>query len=257
MRYFSETYRAIDIMESSLKEKPKDVKLWLSLARYYLKQQPDNADPNKNVENALGVLSRSLEANRDSEELWIEYLKLFANNSTSDELRELSYQAVMYAATYNVWWTCLTLETKYLGKQEICTEMIKFIIESDDIMESKSNYLLEVLLYLCKLLVGRDKRDIALKCFMGALGKEDLSDEVEKISITSLLVYLTAFDLCVMWMCYISLLTFHNIPACLFSEHNSAAGKLVNKKKFVLNWNEKSRTIHDEKIRSLFYCKSL
>ena len=59
-----------------------------------------------NREYALSVLSQGLEENPTSPQLWIEYLKLYALNYDSVELREVCYHAVMYAANYQVKFYC-------------------------------------------------------------------------------------------------------------------------------------------------------
>lgn len=239
-------------MENSLQENPTDIKLWLSLARLYLKDYDEKSSEKSALEKALGVLSKSLEANRDSEELWIEYLGLFSKNSTTEELRELSYQAVMYCATYNVWWTCLNLEKSVLGKQEICTEMIKFIIEIEESKEFKSHSLVETLLYLCKLLEAREHHKLVYHCLLAALGKGKVEDKSKKLTILNLNPHLTKYDLALLWVCFLSVKCFDCLPTELFAPDESGPGRLVNKSKFVLNWSRPNKMTVDE-TRTTFH----
>ena len=233
-------------MENSLQENPSDIKLWLSLSRLHLKNYDEKNTDKTVLENALGVLSKSLEANRDSEELWIEYLILFSKNSTAEELRELSYQAVMYCATYNVWWTCLNLEKSVLGKQEICTEMIKFIIEIEESKEFKSHSLVETLLYLSKLLEAREHHKLVYHCLLAALGNGKVEDKSKKLTILNLTPHLTKYDLALLWVCFLSVKCFDCLPSELFAPDESGPGRLVNKSKFVLNWSRPNRITVDE-----------
>lgn len=243
-------------MESSLQENPADVKLWLTLARYHLKDYTENTSDKSALEKALAVLSKSLELNRDSEELWIEYLSLFAKNSSADELRELSYQAVMYGATYNVWWTCLNLEKSVLGKQEICTEMIKFIIEVEEDKKLKSHKLTETLLYLCKLLEAREHHKLMYHCLLAALGIGKVEDKSKKLMIANLEPHLTKNDLAILWICFLSVKCFHCLPKELFAMDESGPGRLVNKTNFVLDWSRLYKITVDE-ARSTFHGKLL
>ena len=244
-------------METSLEQNPNDVKLWLSLARFHMKnhgkEQEDvnNISGDKPLEKALSVLSKSLEANHDSEDLWIEYLTLFAKNSTAEDLRELSYQAVMYAATYNVWWTCLHLETDVQGKQEICTEMIKFVIDSDEDVDFKSHALLETLFYLCKLLQCRGLTKLAFHCLSAALGKSSVDDTNEKITIGDFRTFLKNKDLALLWVCFLSFKCHNYLPENLHVAGESGPNRLVNKSKFLIDW-KKPLLVTEKEVRTLY-----
>ncbi|XP_057312584.1 zinc finger C3H1 domain-containing protein-like isoform X2 [Hydractinia symbiolongicarpus] len=259
VRYFSSQYDSTKVLKAGLAENPSDVKLWLALANQLLKRtiKTQDQDENENLatgssEEALSVLSQGLEENRDSEDLWIPYLHLFATNSTSSELRELCYQAVMYAATYNVWWTCLNLETTHLGKQEICTEMIKFIVESEEDRNTKSHYLLETVLYAAQLLTCRGKIATAITYLSAALSRDEVVDDAEKLDMRGVRSYLTSLDQSVLWLCFISLQVFHCLPSCLFKAEENAPGRLVCKEKFLLQWDAKPWNLQEAKIRELY-----
>ena len=254
VRYFSESYNNSEVLEEAIIKDPSSVKLWLSLAKLRLRQgKPDDAESKlSNKEHALSVLSHSLEENRDSEELWIEYLNLVAKNTTPDELRELCYQAVMYAGTYNVWWTCLNLECTYLGKQEICTEMINFVLDSNETKETQSHYLLEIVLYVTQLLINRGKIKLAVDYLASALGRTVFDNKVEKLCLEDLSNKLVVDDKALLWMCFISVKVFLELPKVLFMSEQSDSGRLVNKNKFVLDWTYNRLAIDNEEVRSLF-----
>ncbi|XP_065670445.1 zinc finger C3H1 domain-containing protein isoform X3 [Hydra vulgaris] len=254
VRYFSESYNSSEMLETAITKDPGSVKLWLSLAKLRLQQgKPDDIE-NKlsNREHALSVLSNSLEENRDSEELWIEYLNLVAKNTTSEELRELCYQAVMYAGTYNVWWTCLNLECTYLGKQEICTEMITFIYDNNETIENFSHCLLETVLYAAQLLISRNKTKLAVGYLASALGRESFDNSSEKLYLEDITLKLDIEDKALLWICYISVKVFNELPKNLYLSEQSDSGRLVNKNKFVLNWKYKTFAICNEEIRNIF-----
>ena len=52
---------------------------------------------------ALNVLARGLEANQDSSELWLHYLKLYSHRSQDCELVSLARQALLYAPSYDLY----------------------------------------------------------------------------------------------------------------------------------------------------------
>ena len=259
VRYFSESYNSIEVLEQAVKENPTDCKLWLALAHQNLKNDNKNTEGShsviaelSNLENALSVLSRALEENQDNEELWICYLKLFAKNSSVDELRELCYQSVMYAATYDVWWTCLDLEITFVGKQEICTEMIRFVLESDMDCDKRSHCLLEIVLYISQVFCVRERYQLANGYLSTCLGGDKFINEKEKIQIESITESLTVKDKCIMWICLFSLQVFNELPKNLFEYENSGPGRIISKEKFVLDWRNKTKNLNDAQIRSLF-----
>ena len=261
IRYFSKKYNSLELLKERLGENPSDVKLWISLVQQILNSDKSN-DKSRNQcyklssnvgEYALSVLSQGLEENATSEELWIQYLKLFSMNHSIDELRELCYQAVMYAANYNVWWTCLSLETTVVGKQEICAEMIKFIKESNENDTRKSHNLTETILYATQLLSCCGKLDDAKHYLNVALGiKVECNSLNEKFHMTDISKILNRVDKSLLWLCLISVHTFKNLPKCIFCVEESGPGRLVNKENFLLDWQNGSWNSSEEDIRLLF-----
>ena len=55
----------------------------------------ENAEKLSSTQAALSVLSEALEVNKQSDELWVHFLQLFATVAAEEELRDLCYQAVM------------------------------------------------------------------------------------------------------------------------------------------------------------------
>ncbi len=56
------------------------------------------------LDEALNALSRGLEQNRGSSDLWLYYLDLFAQRGERDATREMSEQAVTLAPSDALWW---------------------------------------------------------------------------------------------------------------------------------------------------------
>ena len=50
------------------------------------------------------MLSRGLEQNKSSSDMWLYYLELFSRRCDQESLLELCEQAVTYAPVYQLWW---------------------------------------------------------------------------------------------------------------------------------------------------------
>lgn len=60
--------------------------------------------PSECLDHALNVLSRGLEKNKTSEELWENYLTLFANHPDSKDLDNMCQIALQLTQSYAIWW---------------------------------------------------------------------------------------------------------------------------------------------------------
>ena len=66
-----------------------------------------------NLDHALNVLSRGLEENKESSDLWLYYLELFGRRGEQESLIELCEQAVTYAPSFALWWKVIPLVPNY------------------------------------------------------------------------------------------------------------------------------------------------
>ena len=57
----------------------------------------------QNLDHALNMLSRGLEQNKESSDVWLYYLELFSRRGEQESLIELCDQAVTYAPSYQLW----------------------------------------------------------------------------------------------------------------------------------------------------------
>lgn len=103
IRYFimSETANIQDL-ETSVLDSPDNVDLWIKLACKKL-YEPQGSE-SSNLDNALNVLARGLEENKDSSELWKNYLRLYSRHKESTDLVDLCATALEYTQHYDLWW---------------------------------------------------------------------------------------------------------------------------------------------------------
>ena len=79
---------------------------------YYISNVLCFRSSEQNLDHALNMLSRGLEQNKESSDLWLYYLELFSRRGEQESLIELCEQAVTYAPSYQLWWKVGDLCTK-------------------------------------------------------------------------------------------------------------------------------------------------
>ncbi|XP_058253115.1 zinc finger C3H1 domain-containing protein isoform X1 [Hemibagrus wyckioides] len=242
-RYFDTETDDISNLEYSVLDSPSDRQLWIKLAYRYLNQK-DTSAVTECVDAALNTLSRALEDNREDEELWCHYLTLFSRRGSTDDVREMCDMAVEHAAHYTVWWTYLSIESSFDGKDVVCKRLLQFLMDPADgaVEELSSFHLLEALLYRTQLSV-----------FTGRVhnGQHILQDALMSEGVVS--SRLTLPHRCVAWLCYIHLCEFGTLPAHLFDPANSNPSRIVSLEHFLFPW-KLSEDVHTppERLVTLF-----
>ncbi|XP_070577980.1 zinc finger C3H1 domain-containing protein-like [Ptychodera flava] len=234
-RYFTMDGVVCQDLESAVMEHPTDVQLWLKLAYQQLSRQDSESD---SLDKALNVLSRGLESNGGSPELWQHYLTLFAKRGSADELREMCQEAVHFAPHYDVWSKCLELEKTFSGKDDLCKKILAFLKkrQEENFSNLQSHQLLETLLHRIHLHVQTRRYSIALNVF-----STSLMDKSKPSGDSSCLGHLLApNDRCLAWLSFIYLTQFHTLPPSLYDPMNSNPAKIVSKEPFILPWTEDS-----------------
>ncbi|XP_029453039.1 LOW QUALITY PROTEIN: zinc finger C3H1 domain-containing protein [Rhinatrema bivittatum] len=228
IRYFTNETDDISNLEASVLENPQHVQLWIKLAYKYLNQSEGSSS--ECLDSSLNVLARALEHNRDNPEIWCHYLKLFSKRGTKEEVQEMCETAVEYAPSYQTWWTYLSLENTFDGKDYVCGRMLQFLMEAAD-GGKDSDYisfqLLEVLLFRVQmnLFTGRQQNAIAL-----------LQNALKSTSEKVVAEHLTASDRCLLWLAYVYLIEFNALPVNFYDPANANPARIVSKEPFLIPW---------------------
>ncbi|MEQ2268564.1 hypothetical protein XENORESO_004737 [Xenotaenia resolanae] len=226
-RYFVSETDDISNLEASILESPRDTQLWIKLAFKYLNQSEASAA--ECLEAALNTLSRALESNCDDPEVWSHYLSLFSRRGSQEEVREMCEMAVEHAPNHRVWWNYLTLESSFEGKDYVCDRLLQFLQDeaSTGVTEKLSFQLMEALLYRVQLNLFTGRMESALAILQMAL---------KSVQDHSLAEFLTANDRALLWLSYIHLTEFDELPSSLYDPTESGPGRLVCTKSFQLPW---------------------
>uniref|UniRef100_A0A8C2JR20 Zinc finger C3H1-type containing n=1 Tax=Cyprinus carpio TaxID=7962 RepID=A0A8C2JR20_CYPCA len=243
-RYFDSETDDISNLETSVLESPHDVQLWIKLAFKYLNQRDTSVA--ECLDAALNTLSRALEDNREDAEVWCHYLTLFSRRGSREEVQEMCEMAVEHAPLYDVWWTYMSVESGFEGKDYVCGRLISHLLEaSHDVRPDVQSFqLLESVLFRVQLSVFTGRQHNALSILKSALHSG---------SEPSVADHLTVADRCLMWLSYIHLTEFRRLPACLYDPANSNPSRITCTDPFLIPWRtaQDLRTPADD-IISLF-----
>ncbi|OCT87464.1 hypothetical protein XELAEV_180211581mg, partial [Xenopus laevis] len=245
IRYFTNETDNIFNLEASVLENPQDIQLWVKLAYKCLHQS--ESSPSECLDSSLNVLSRALEHNRENSEIWCHYLKLFSKRCSREELQEMCETAVEYASSYDIWWSYLSLENSFDGKDSVCSRTLQYLmdkVEEDKKSDLISLQLLEMLLYRVHLSLITGRLQNALALFQNALkcpNKKSIAD------------HLTLQDRCLAWLSYIHLMEFNSLPAKFYEPTNTNPSRIVNKEPFLMPWlNSQSVTTDPAMLLAVF-----
>uniref|UniRef100_A0A8C8HH95 Putative zinc-finger domain-containing protein n=1 Tax=Oncorhynchus tshawytscha TaxID=74940 RepID=A0A8C8HH95_ONCTS len=229
-RYFISETDDISNLETSVLESPRDAQLWIKLAFKYLSQKETSVA--ECLDAALNTLSRALEDNRDNPEIWCHYLSLFSRRGKRDEVQEMCEMAVEHAPDYQVWWSYLTMESSFEGKDYVCGRLLQYLLDcswTSGFSERLSFQLLESLLYRVQLSVFTGRLQNALAILQNAL---------KSVTEQCIADHLTASDRCLVWLSFIHLTEFDRLPASLYDPANSNPSRVVSTESFALPWRQ-------------------
>ncbi|XP_078273463.1 zinc finger C3H1 domain-containing protein isoform X2 [Rhinoraja longicauda] len=246
VRYFTAETDDIANLETSVMENPQDVQLWIKLTYKYLNQR--EGTPAECLDAALNALARALEINRANPEIWCHYLNLFSKRGTKEEVQEMCETAVQYASTHAVWWTYLTLENSFDGKDYVCSRLVQFLMETMEASEKSeilSFQLLQSLLFWVQLSLLTGRQQNALAIFQNALKTSDGNKSMAE--------HLNGNECCLAWLAYIHLIEFNSLPSKFFDPAIANSSKLVTKEPFLIPWQtSKDIKTHPDTLLALF-----
>ena len=85
-----------------------------------------SSPPEKQLDRALHTLSRALEKNRTSTEIWLFYLRLYEKRKSPD-IVDLCSQGLKHAPSYEMYWRYIELLSYPAKKEEVCEEMKRWL----------------------------------------------------------------------------------------------------------------------------------
>ncbi|KAL8595355.1 hypothetical protein ACOMHN_020108 [Nucella lapillus] len=226
---------------------PHDIHLWLRLA--YSKLSSPARSNEECLSQALNVLSRGLECNKNSTELWVHYLSLFQRHPDSaSEFVDMCQMALTCAPCYDIWWLLLEASTGFHAKDTVCNRTLQFLSETirqqregqgegvggfgND--EALSHQTLEMLLYKVQLGIQSGRFKTALKFIQAVAGVHEGTERDRTLKRA-----LTHADQCVLWICLAHLVEFMSLPTALYDPANQNPGHIRSKDRLHIPWQSR------------------
>ncbi|XP_078335066.1 zinc finger C3H1 domain-containing protein-like isoform X2 [Crassostrea virginica] len=230
VRYFMLDSSNIQDMESAVLENPEDTAMWVKLAHRKLADTQSHT-PAECLDHALNVLSRGLEKNKNSAELWENYLTLFASHPDKQELGEMCQTALQLAPSYAIWWKYLSTIKSLHKKVDVCDSILNFLKSQDAVdPDLRSFRCLEIMLYKMSLYCWSGRNKTAASSLQSLLAAES-PNKYEWLKSA-----LSVEDRCVLWVTFLHIMGYKSVPPQLYNPTNQSSGRIVCKEKLTLNW---------------------
>lgn len=135
--------------EALVKKYPRNIEHWINYAVQAIPTSLTYDDLEKHssgLHKAMNILSRALQANRNSEALWNFYLELYCRQASQEDVRETFEQAVSFIPdSIQLWWRWFSWETAVGRKEVVLSRMINALILSPETAQGGRSHLVEVL----------------------------------------------------------------------------------------------------------------
>ncbi|KAI1293241.1 Zinc finger C3H1 domain-containing protein [Mortierella claussenii] len=225
--------------ERLISRNPLDASIWIEYALADLSNKGSEEEMDQYIRQSLCILSRAVVAHPKSEDIWSLYLELYMYLGSEAETRHMFEEALQYVPDAQLIWFRYHLWEKSRDERVyVLDRMLERACqaprEADD-EASRSRFTLDVVLQIIKNMVSENFVETAknwtqnfLICTSwesvvpSSLSYAQLDDVwreqmmVENIAETLAARLLTANDLCVLWLAYLYLVWFHELPDQLF-----------------------------------------
>lgn len=275
-RFFS-TNDAEANLEEYCEENPTDVKCWIKLAYLQINSiHCKTTHKKQQLQDAVKVVVRALNANRKSLELWRTYLYMLINlwNYTKKEdsfekvekqLQFICKKIIEQYPSYQIWKFYLSLSLNYLNKELISSEILDEIQmnsiayyddENNRSKELISNAFLEMVLYKANLYSAINKHEKARTYLASVLSTSIQPASVSEASEFTKTLFderhsglledrkkyqetalLTNEDKVFLWLNYLYLMHHGRLPSEKFELFKQSFSSLSDKKPFLITFN--------------------
>ncbi|KAF9127733.1 Zinc finger C3H1 domain-containing protein [Mortierella sp. 14UC] len=261
--------------EALLRKDPSDVAVWAEFAMHELSSAgSDPAQFDGQLQKALAILSRALGALPTAEPLWGLYLDLHTRYGTELDTRAMFEQCLQYVPQSRLLWFRYYLWEK--GSDErvfVLDRMLQMACqeqaETSD-SDIRSRFIVDVVLQIVRNMVKDDIVEAAknwMQNFLTCTTWESVrpsslsyaqlddvwleQDMVEDISSTLASRILSSKDLCILWLAYVYLIWFHELPSALFRQYPN--DYLSDDSFFVIQWPITERLEQEHELHSIVH----
>ncbi|KAF9921282.1 Zinc finger C3H1 domain-containing protein [Linnemannia zychae] len=266
--------RSIDY-ETLLKKDPSNENIWTEFAMHEFAcavNLPDEFD--EQLRKTLDILSRALAVIPSSESLWGLYLDLHTRYGTELETRAIFEQCLQYIPQSHLLWLRYYLWEKGSDERVFVLDRMLQVACQDltgtYISDTQSRFIVDVVLQIVRNMVkngivepAKNWMQIFLTCATwdsvrpSSLSYAQLDnvwlewDMVENISSTFASRILTPKDLCIVWLAYIYLIWFNELPSALFYQYPN--DYLSDDSFFVIQWSAFDDPVQETELHSVVH----
>ncbi|KAF9166685.1 Zinc finger C3H1 domain-containing protein [Mortierella sp. AD010] len=266
-----------DNFEKQVLADPWNETLWIEYAISHLStmsvDETDGAGDH-NIHNALSVLSRALGVHPSSENLWGLYLDLYTRHGAELETRQMFEQCLHYVPDAQLIWFRYFLWEK--GRDErvyVLDRMLERACQEPrkaDDETARSRFTLDVVLQIVKTMVSENFVESAknwMQNFLTCATWESIvpsslsyaqlddvwieQDMVENIAGTLAAKLLKPNDHCILWLAFVYLIWFHELPGQLFQDYPN--GYISDNSLFVIHWPEIEEPEQESDLHSIVH----
>ncbi|KAF9199717.1 Zinc finger C3H1 domain-containing protein [Haplosporangium sp. Z 27] len=263
-----------DDFEKLIQSDPSNETLWIEYAISHLSAMSASDTDERKIHNALSVISRALGVHPASEGLWGLYLDLYTRHGAELETRQMFEQCLHYIPDAQLIWFRYFLWEK--GRDErvyVLDRMLERACQEPrkaDDEAARSRFTLDVVLQIVKTMVSENFVESAknwMQNFLTCASWESIvpsslsyaqlddvwveQDMVENISGTLAAKLLKPSDHCVLWLAFVYLIWFHELPDQLFLDYPN--NYISENSMFVIHWPEIDEPEQESELHSIVH----
>ncbi|KAI8791743.1 zinc finger C3H1 domain-containing protein isoform X2 [Biomphalaria glabrata] len=125
IRYFTADSTDLLSLEAEIMEDKTKSELWQRLA--HKKLTDPNRSPVECLDQALNVLARGLEENRQDSILWLSYLQLYRKHPEAQNFLQFCQTALDLAPSYDLWFLFISSLHTFTEKDEACNQALEYL----------------------------------------------------------------------------------------------------------------------------------
>ncbi|KAF9177821.1 Zinc finger C3H1 domain-containing protein, partial [Haplosporangium sp. Z 767] len=272
-----QNYSSTEDYEKMVENSGADEALWIEYAMSHLSSAMDDKSEDaeaRSVYEAMLVLSRAISQIPDSECLWSLYMDLHSCQGNEVETRQMFERGLLHVPDAQLLWFRYYLWEKGLFERAcILDRMMRKACQApraEDDATIRSQFILDVVLQIVKCLVSagfvessKNWMQTFLTCttldeiqdssllYNQMDGIWDEQDMVEDMSATLASKWLTSKDLCVLWLAYVYLIWFHELPTSLFLDYPNTYTS--DSALFVIQWPATAEPEEENELHTIVH----
>ncbi|KAH9512248.1 hypothetical protein Btru_041268 [Bulinus truncatus] len=125
VRYFTVDATYLLSLEAEIMKDKTNSELWQRLA--YKKFSDPNKSPEECLDQALNVLARGLEENKQDSSLWFSYLQLYRKHPEAKNFIQFCQTALDLAPSYELWFLYLSSLNTFTEKDDACSQILEYL----------------------------------------------------------------------------------------------------------------------------------